>query len=50
MRGAQSGVPDGIDFLLAPYRVLDLTDERGLLIIIFKISYVIKEVFYSNCF
>ncbi|MQG45446.1 MAG: hypothetical protein FI712_06935 [SAR202 cluster bacterium] len=31
MRGAQSGVPDGIDFLLAPYRVLDLTDERGLL-------------------
>jgi len=31
MRGAQSGVPDGINFLLAPYRVLDLTDERGLL-------------------
>ena len=31
MRGTQSGVPDGIDFLLAPYRVLDLTDERGLL-------------------
>tara|TARA_B100001146_G_scaffold51209_1_gene44637 strand:- start:821 stop:2098 length:1278 start_codon:yes stop_codon:yes gene_type:complete len=31
MRGAQSGVLDGIDFLLAPYRVLDLTDERGLL-------------------
>jgi crotonobetainyl-CoA:carnitine CoA-transferase CaiB-like acyl-CoA transferase len=31
MPGAQSGVPDGIDFLLAPYRVLDLTDERGLL-------------------
>jgi len=31
MRGAQSGVPDGIHFLLAPYRVLDLTDERGLL-------------------
>ena len=30
MRGTQSGVPDGIDFLLAPYRVLDLTDERGL--------------------
>jgi len=31
MPGAQSGVPDGINFLLAPYRVLDLTDERGLL-------------------
>ena len=31
MRGAQSGVPDGINFLLAPYRVLDLTDARGLL-------------------
>ena len=31
MRGAQSGVPDGINFLLAPYRVLDLTDEQGLL-------------------
>ena len=31
MPGAQSGFPDGIDFLLAPYRVLDLTDERGLL-------------------
>ena len=27
MPGAQSG----IDFLLAPYRVLDLTDDRGLL-------------------
>jgi len=25
------GNPTGIDFLLAPYRVLDLTDERGLL-------------------
>ena len=25
------GDPTGIDFLLAPYRVLDLTDERGLL-------------------
>ena len=25
------GVKEGIDFLLAPYRVLDLTDERGLL-------------------
>ena len=25
------GVQGGIDFLLAPYRVLDLTDERGLL-------------------
>ena len=31
MRCTQSGVPDGINFLLAPYRVLDLTDERGLL-------------------
>ena len=31
MRGAQSGVPDGFNFLLAPYRALDLTDERGLL-------------------
>ena len=27
MRGAQSGVLDGIDFLLAPYRVLDVTDD-----------------------
>ena len=26
-----SGDPTGIDFLLAPYRVLDLTDERGIL-------------------
>ncbi|MDA1128124.1 MAG: CoA transferase [Chloroflexi bacterium] len=25
------GTQEGIDFLLAPYRVLDLTDERGLL-------------------
>ena len=26
-----TGAPTGIDFLLAPYRVLDLTDDRGLL-------------------
>ncbi len=26
-----SGDPTGIDFLLTPYRVLDLTDERGIL-------------------
>ena len=26
-----SASSSGIDFLLAPYRVLDLTDERGLL-------------------
>jgi len=25
------GAQGGIDFLLEPYRVLDLTDERGLL-------------------
>ena len=26
-----SGAREGIDFLLEPYRVLDLCDERGLL-------------------
>ena len=26
-----TGAQGGIDFLLAPYRVLDLTDDRGLL-------------------
>jgi len=32
MPGAStSATTSGIDFLLAPYRVLDLTDERGLL-------------------
>ena len=32
MPGASTAASSsGIDFLLAPYRVLDLTDERGLL-------------------
>ena len=30
-RASTSASKNGVDFLLAPYRVLDLTDERGLL-------------------
>ena len=31
LRASTSASNSGVDFLLAPYRVLDLTDERGLL-------------------